>query len=99
MGHKDVVLIVVLSGVDLREVMHNDDVSVVGALSKVVHVLHEAISLVMCQLLMFFQLLSFLLFFFSILSWILLSKVSVKFSTVWAACWIVDMVDSFLWQY
>ena len=68
MGHKDVVLIVVLSGVDLREVMHNDDVSIVGALSKAVHVLHEASSLFMCQLSMFLQLLSFLLFFFSILS-------------------------------
>ena len=53
MGHKDVVLIVVFSGVDLGEIMNDDDVSIVGALSKVLHVLHEGSSLIMGQLSMF----------------------------------------------
>ena len=53
MGHEDVVLEVVLGGVDLQEIMDNDDVSVVGALSKALQIMDEGSSLVMGQLLVF----------------------------------------------
>ena len=53
MGHEDVVLEVVLGGVDLQEIMDNDDVSVVGALSKALQIMDEGSLLVMGQLSVF----------------------------------------------
>ena len=50
MSHENVVLEVVLSGVDLREIVHDDDVSIVGALSKALQIMDEGSSLVMGQL-------------------------------------------------
>ena len=50
MSHKNIVLEVVLGGGDLQEIMNNDDVSIVGALSKALQIMDECSSLVMGQL-------------------------------------------------
>ena len=79
--------------------MYNDNVPIVGALSKLLHVLDEGSSLCMGQILVLLKLLSLKGFLLKVLIPILSSKFSIILAAIWACCWIVDVVNVFLWQH
>ena len=99
MYHKDVVLVVVLCGQDLRKIMYNDNVAIVGALSKMLHVSNESSSLCIGQVSVLLKLLSLKGFLFRVLILILSSKFSIILVAIWACCRIVDVVNAFFWQH
>ena len=79
--------------------MYNDNVAIVGALSKMLHVSNESSSLCIGQVSVLLKLLSLKGFLFRVLILILSSKFSIILVAIWACCRIVDVVNAFFWQH